>query len=62
MSYVYVAATILLAVYGQIVVKWQVGDTARVADSASRVTFILSLLADPWIRSGLAAGFAAAVC
>ena len=44
------------------VVKWQVGDTARTADPAERVAFILSLLANPWVLSGLAAGFAAAVC
>jgi len=62
MSYVYVAATVLLTVYGQLVVKWQVGNAARLGDPSERAAFLLSLLANPWVLSALAAAFAAALC
>jgi len=61
MSYVYVAATVLLTVYGQLVIKWQVGNAARLADPAERTAFLLSLLLNPWVLSALAAAFAAAL-
>ena len=62
MSYFYVAATILLTVYGQLVVKWQVGETARLADPSERIVFLLALLLNPWVLSVLVAAFAAALC
>jgi drug/metabolite transporter (DMT)-like permease len=62
MSYVYVAVTVLLTVYGQLVVKWQVGDAARLADPSQRAAFLAALLANPWVLSALAAAFAAALC
>lgn len=62
MSYVYVAATVLLTVYGQLVVKWQVGDASRLSDPSQRTAFLLGLLANPWVLSAFAAAFAAALC
>jgi drug/metabolite transporter (DMT)-like permease len=62
MSYVYVAATVLLTVYGQLVVKWQVGNAAQLRDPAERAAFLLALLANPWVLSALAAAFVAALC
>lgn len=62
MSYVYVAATVLLTVYGQLVVKWQVGDASRLSDPSQRTDFLLGLLANPWVLSAFAAAFAAALC
>ena len=62
MSYVYVAATILLTVYGQLVVKWQVGIAlGRGVDPADRTAFLLGLLLNPWVVSVLMAAFAAAL-
>lgn len=62
MSYVYVAATILLTVYGQLVVKWQVGVAlGRGVDPADRTAFLLGLLLNPWVVSVLMAAFAAAL-
>lgn len=61
MSYAYVAATVLLTVYGQIVVKWQVAEAARHGDPADRAAFLLGLIVNPWIVSALAAAFAAAL-
>jgi multidrug transporter EmrE-like cation transporter len=62
MSYVYVAATVLLTVYGQLVVKWQVAEAVRHGEPAERALFLLGLLANPWILSGFAAAFGAALC
>lgn len=63
MSYVYVAATVLLTVYGQLVVKWQVSATARLgAGPDDRIGLLLALLVNPWILSGFAAAFVAALC
>lgn len=63
MSYVYVAATVLLTVYGQLVVKWQVNHAAGPgSDPSDRAAFLLRLLANPWVLSALAAAFGAALC
>lgn len=62
MSYVYVAATVLLTVYGQLVVKWQVAEAARHGAPADRAAFLLGLITNPWILSALAAAFGAALC
>jgi multidrug transporter EmrE-like cation transporter len=62
MNYLYVAATVVLTVYGTLVVKWQVGDAARLGDPSERIAFLLALLANPWVLSAFAAAFAAALC
>jgi drug/metabolite transporter (DMT)-like permease len=62
MSYVYVAATVLLTVYGQLVAKWQIGITARPGNAPDRLSLLAALLANPWVLSALAAGFGAALC
>jgi len=62
MSYVYVAATVMLTVYGQLVIKWQVAEAARQGEPAERAAFLLGLLINPWIVSALAAAFGAALC
>jgi multidrug transporter EmrE-like cation transporter len=62
-SYLYVVATILLTVYGQLVTKWQVGEAlGRGADPADRAVFLLGLLLNPWVVSAIAAAFGAALC
>jgi multidrug transporter EmrE-like cation transporter len=61
MSYAYVAATVLLTVYGQLVVKWQVAAALQ-GEPAGRAAFLLGLLANPWILSAFAAAFGAALC
>lgn len=60
MSYVYILLTILLTVYGQIVIKWQVLKVGALPDgTAEKVSFMLHLLLNPWIVSALAAAFLA---
>ncbi|MEW6313110.1 MAG: EamA family transporter [Pseudomonadota bacterium] len=63
MSYLYVLATVLLTVYGQIVIKWQVMQAGALpADFADKFIFLARLLLNPWIVSAFAAAFLAALC
>ena len=62
MSYFYVACTILLTVYAQLVIKWQVLPAgAFPADAADKLWFLARLLVNPWIVSALAALLVAAL-
>ena len=62
MSYALVFATVLLTVYGQIVIKWQVlAAGAFPATTAEQMWFLLRLLVNPWVISALAAALAAAL-
>jgi drug/metabolite transporter (DMT)-like permease len=59
--YLYVVATLVLTVYGQLVVKWQVNRAGHVpADLGSKVAFLGRLLINPWVISVLVAAFLAA--
>ena len=62
MGYLYIAFTVMLTVYGQLVLKWQIGLYSAVADGgSSKIEFLLKLLLNPWILSGLAAAFTASL-
>ncbi|MBD1837176.1 EamA family transporter [Coleofasciculus sp. FACHB-501] len=62
MNYLYILATIVLTVYGQIVIKWQVNSAGSFPIEASeKLWFILRLLLNPWIISGFACAFLAAI-
>ncbi len=61
-SYAYVAATVLLTVYGQVIVKWQVADAGELPELAQgKFWFLLTLLINPWILSAFLAAFLASV-
>lgn len=62
MSYAYVAVSISLMVYCQIVIKWQVASAvAHPENTASRLGLAIGLLINPWVISALAAAMLAAV-
>jgi multidrug transporter EmrE-like cation transporter len=62
MRWVYVAATILLTVYGQLIVKWQVGEAgAFPAGLNDKLTYLGHLVVNPWVISVLVAAFVAAL-
>ncbi len=62
MSYFYVACTILLTVYGQIVIKWQVLEAGALPEpTGDKIWFLLRLLANPWVASALIAALGAAM-
>jgi uncharacterized membrane protein len=63
MNFLYILATVLFTVYGQLVVKWQVAQAGAYPLAISeRLIFLLKLLLNPWIMSGVAAGFLALLC
>lgn len=62
MGYVFVALTVLLTVYGQLVLKWQVSAVGRFPVGLREQAFFVGhLLLNPWVLSGLAAAFLASI-
>lgn len=61
-DYLYVFATIGLTVYGQLVLKWRIGQYGPLPTEVfEKLRFLLSLLLDPAIFSGFAAAFLASL-
>jgi multidrug transporter EmrE-like cation transporter len=59
----YIAATILLTVYGQLVIKHRATIHARSGEElADKLGYLMHLFLDPWVWSGLLAAVLAAVC
>jgi uncharacterized membrane protein len=55
--------SVLCTVYGQIVVKWQVAKAGALPPTLSeKIPFLLKLVLNPWIMSGMVAGFLALLC
>ena len=62
-GFAYVLGSVLFTVYGQIIVKWQVSKAGALpASLLERIPFLLGLIFNPWILSGIFAGFCALVC
>jgi multidrug transporter EmrE-like cation transporter len=62
MSYFYILLTILLTVFGQLVIKWQVSKVGALPDgSAEKVWFLLSLVLNPWVLTAFFAALLASV-
>jgi multidrug transporter EmrE-like cation transporter len=60
MSYAYLASSILLIIYCQLVIKWQViGAGSFPDDAVGKLGFLFGLLLNPWIISALAAALVA---
>lgn len=58
MHHTYIFVTIILAVYSQLIIKWQVGMAGELpAGSIEKVLFLLQILFKPWVISGLTATF-----
>ncbi|MBB4591470.1 EamA family transporter [Xanthomonas cannabis] len=62
MSYVFIALTILLTIYGQLTLKWQVGLNPDSTIAGSNWRGIIMLLLNPWVISAFAAAFGASLC
>ena len=62
MGYLYVAATLLLTVYGQLVFKWQIDLAGGIPDNfSSQIRYFLVLLFNPWVISSFVAAFIASL-
>ncbi|KLD62694.1 EamA family transporter [Dyella japonica] len=63
MAYLCIALTILFTVYGQLVIKWQAGLVmVRYPLIAGQFQYILRMLMNAWVLSGLLAAFLASLC
>lgn len=62
MSYVYILCTILLTVYGQLIIKWQVLQAGPLPENGGeKIWFLLQLLLNPWVISAFLAALLASV-
>jgi drug/metabolite transporter (DMT)-like permease len=63
MGYVCIAATILLTIYGQLVLYWRVAGRDLLPDGfrLEEIVNIVRMILDPWILSGFAAAFLASI-
>lgn len=62
MSYAYIFLTVMLTVYGQIAIKWQVLKAGALPEALpDKISFLLHLLLNPWIISAFAAALLASV-
>jgi drug/metabolite transporter (DMT)-like permease len=60
-AYGFVAATVLLTVYGQIIIKWQTGKAGEFpSDTAARLQYLRHFLINPWVISSLCCAVLAA--
>ena len=62
MSYLFIALTIMLTVYGQLILKWQVGVHGHLLSAPLQPLNVLQLLLKPWVISAFAAAFGASLC
>ena len=57
-----VTLTILFTVYGQLVLKWQIGGKALPEGTSEKLSFLMGQFLNPWIVSGFVAAFVASLC
>jgi drug/metabolite transporter (DMT)-like permease len=61
-DYAYIAATIALTAYGQLILKWRIAAYGQLpADSWEKAKFLVLLVLDPAIFSGYVAAFLASL-
>jgi uncharacterized membrane protein len=62
LKYLYIIGTVLFTVYGQLVLKWRIGNYGALpAPLAKKIIFLLRLFADGYILSGFMAAFLASL-
>lgn len=56
----YVFLTIILTIYGQLIIKWQVMSIDAAPELAyDKIIYLIKLVFNPWVLSGLLAAFIA---
>lgn len=62
LEHAYIVATIIFTVYSQLIMRWQVGEAGALpTDSPGKVNYIVALLFNPWVLSGVVATFLAGI-
>lgn len=62
MAYFFIAMTIFLTVFGQLVLKWQVGLHGHLLSSPFSFWNVVQLVFKPWVVIALGSAFAASLC
>lgn len=63
MGYTFILLTVLFTVYGQLILKWQVGLAGGAPDGITgKLQFLFHIVLNPWVVSGLASAFVASLC
>ncbi len=58
----FIALTLLLTVYGQLVLRWQMSKAGQLPPGViDKLVFLLSQFGNPWIISGLVSAFVASL-
>ena len=62
MAYIYILLTILLTVYGQLIIKWQINYAGTFPEGiVEKGLFLLRLLLNPWVISSFIGAFLASL-
>lgn len=62
MGYLYIAITVLLSTYGQLILKWRLNQLGPLPEALwSKLVFLLWSLLDPYILSSFVAAFLASL-
>lgn len=61
-GHLYIVLTLFFTVYGQLVLKWQMGGAGPLpAGGADKILFLLGQFLNPWILSGFVSAFLASM-
>jgi len=61
-GHIYILLTLLFTVYGQLVLKWQMGGVGPLpGPGADKILFLLKQFLNPWIMSGFVSAFLASL-
>ena len=61
-DHIFIFSTIVCTVYSQLIMRWQVSAAGQLpVDMPSKISFIVNLLINPWVLSGILATFLAGV-
>lgn len=62
LDHTYILSTVLFTVYSQLIMRWQVTAAGPLpVDTSGKVGYILNLILNPWVVSGIVATFLAGV-
>jgi multidrug transporter EmrE-like cation transporter len=62
LGHIFIALTLFFTVYGQLVLKWQMGGAGPLPEGgADKLLFLLRQFANPWILSGFVSAFVASL-
>ncbi|WP_242109657.1 EamA family transporter [Luteimonas aquatica] len=62
-GYLFISMTVLLTLYGQLVLKWQTSLSGPLPPGlGAKLNFLAHMLLNPWVLSGLGAAFAGSLC